>query len=264
MSSNALSLETVKKAFVGNPQDIEGKLSGMLPQASGLEDQTIYIVALSKIALAQAMQKNFEKARETLKRAEKAIVPEGHLAKASVMLEKARIFHQEEDLESALPLYEEVYRFCLSHKLDQEAIDAAHMVAIVAKTPLEKIAWNQLAIDLAKRSKDSNARAWLGSLHHNLGQFLIEAGRYEEALGAFTKAVEFRKQEGYAPNLLMTKWGVARALRFLHRPKEALEILTAIKQEFENLREKNSDLPPEAFSIAADLIDIELTEAKKL
>lgn len=64
------NLENFDDLFVGQPLDIEKKLTDLLPQAQALENKSRYLQILSQIALAQAMQKKFAEAHNTLDIAE--------------------------------------------------------------------------------------------------------------------------------------------------------------------------------------------------
>ncbi len=175
MSSIALSLESVRALFVGDPATIELNFLDLLPRAENAEDKAIYSLMLSKLALAQAMQKRFEEANDTLGKCERAIMSFVPLTKACWMLERARILHQKGEVDAALAGYEESYQFAKANSLDYEMLDSAHMIAIVAKETQEKVRWNLLAIELAK---GSSVQTWLGSLYHNLGMTYIDTAQY--------------------------------------------------------------------------------------
>lgn len=256
-----MSLENFDDLFVGNPVDIERNLKDLLPQASALEDKSIYLQILSQIALAQAMQKKFEAAHQTLDEAEKQLKPENHLARVRILLEKGRVFMQSGHLEQARPYFFQSYELSSEHQFDYHTANAAHMIAIVAKTPDEKIHWNSLAIDLAENSSIKRAKAWLGALYNNLGQAYIEAKQYETALEAFNKSLEIREEEGYAANIRVAKWAIARTLRFLHLHEEALSLLLPLLQEYHSMEAHNElDIPQEILPSVRGLVFEELAE----
>ena len=64
-SQDNKDLENFDDLFVGDPVEIEKNLRALLPRAQALKDKSIYLQILSQIALAQAMQKNFEEAQKT-------------------------------------------------------------------------------------------------------------------------------------------------------------------------------------------------------
>ena len=261
MSSTALSLESVRALFVGDPATIESNFLDLLPRAENAENKAIYSFVLSKLALAQAMQKRFREANDTLDKCEKAITPVVPLTKACWMLERTRVSHQKGEVDAAQVGYEESYQFAKANGLDYEMLDSAHMVAIVAKETQEKVKWNLLAIDLAK---GSSAQGWLGPLYHNLGMAYIDTTQYTESLDAFTQAIDQREKARDTAGLRMARWGYARALRHAGRKEEASTLLRSLKEKCKEMRRSEKfDMPKEMLSLVIDLIDTELAEAEK-
>lgn len=254
-------LENFDDLIVGNPSDIEKNLRGLLPAAFELEDKSIYLQILSQIALTQAMQKDFKGAHDTLNEAEKSLTSKDYLAKIRILLERGRVWMQSGDNEAALPYFIESYTLSEKHHFDYHTANAAHMIAIVAQTPEEKIKWNALAIELVEKSKSIKAQAWRGSLYNNLGQAYIEAQLYEEALSALRKALAFREEEGYVPNVRVAQWAVARALRFQGQHEESLKILLQLKDDYDFMLKHNKlDIPKEMLPSVRGLVFEELAE----
>ncbi len=116
-------------------------------------------------------------------------------------------FSQASDVEGA----EEFYR-----------VDAAHMFAICTSMPKS---WaHKRALDLALASTDARAQSWEGSLLNNWGWDEFDAGRLDEALALFERAVGARRRHGQQARILPAEWAVARCLHLLGRLEEALEI----------------------------------------
>ncbi|MDD9331608.1 MAG: hypothetical protein PV340_03060 [Wolbachia sp.] len=65
------------------------------------------------------------------------------------------------------------------------------MVAIVEKSVNEKIVWNKKSIDLAQKTQDNRAYAWLGALYNNLARKCIEAEQYSEVHSALKQSKKF-------------------------------------------------------------------------
>ncbi len=261
LSDDRSKLENFDELFVGDPEQIEKNLKELLPQAFALENRSTYIQIMSQIALAQAMQKNFDVAHETLNTAEKLLTSQDHLARVRILLERGRVWMQAGNNEAALPLFKQSFDLSAAHHFDYHTCNAAHMIAIVAATPEEKIAWNLRAIELAEKSKIERAQAWLGSLYNNLGQAYIEDRKYEKALIALQQAQKFREKEGYLPNVRIAKWAIARALRLLNRTNEALDILLALDNEYDSMMKRNElDMPKGMLDTARGLVCEELAE----
>jgi tetratricopeptide (TPR) repeat protein len=106
---------------------------------------------------------------------------------------------------------------------DGLAVDAAHMLALVDAPPGEGT-WHTRALDLADTSPDPDARRWRGSLWNNIGWARFEAGDVGGALAAFETALAARREQGKPRETRIAEWSVARCLRALGRPAEALAI----------------------------------------
>ncbi|MDR3646631.1 MAG: tetratricopeptide repeat protein [Candidatus Babeliales bacterium] len=252
---------------LGDPVEIEKKLNELLPQAEILKDKSIYLQMLSQIALTQAMQQKFEDAHKTLDKAEALLAPEYVLAKVRILLERGRVFQQEDLLQQAGKLpearnyFEQAFELSKKHNFDLHTINVAHMIAIIAQAPHDKIKWNKLAIDIAVHTKDEKAKQWFGSLYNNLGQNYLEAKEYELALPVFEKALEYRKKENYLPNIRVAKWAVGSALRFLGRFDEALATqLELIKEYDEIFKCEKFDMPVEILKVVRGYVYEELAE----
>lgn len=258
-STDMSKLERFDELFVGNPIDIERKFKELLPQASGLKDLSIYLQILSQIALAQAMQGHFDEAHQTLDDAEKRLSSIDDLAKVRILLERGRVFMQSGDIARARPFFMESYELSQKHDFDYHTANAAHMIAMVAESPEEQIAWNRRAIELAEHSSVMKAKQWLGALYNNLGHAYIKAKDYDSALDALSESLAFRKEEGYEPNIRVAKWAIARALRHLDKHQEALNILLPLLEEYEvMLKEDKLDIPHEMLPSIRGLVYEEL------
>lgn len=260
-SLSGVRLEDFDDLFVGDPVTIESNLRALIPEAEAREDPSLYLQILSQIALAQAMQKHFDAAHRTLDTAESLLTADGHVARARVLLERGRVWWQSGDTAAAGPLFRQSYEICAAHGLDEHACNAAHMIAIVAEDTQEKIAWNRRAIELAEQSSQPRARAWLGSLHHNLGQAYLDARQFDDALRVFQKTLEFREAEGSAANIRVARWAIARAMRCTGRLEQALSILSALFAEYEHqVASGQRDMPDSMLRVARGLVAEELAE----
>ncbi len=111
-------------------------------------------------------------------------------------------------------------------------VDALHMVALVEATPEAQLDWHHRALDAARASRDAQARRWEGSLAHNIGVSLHEAGRHDEALQSFRDALAARTRDGAAPGRQReARWMVAWELRALRRHDEALGQLRELERD---------------------------------
>jgi tetratricopeptide (TPR) repeat protein len=149
-------------------------------------------------------------------------------------LERGRAFNSAQQATLAKPQFLRAWELAREGGEDGLAVDAAHMVAIAsASEPDVALAWNLSALEFAERSRQPDARRWLGALYNNIGWTYFEKGNLQQSLAVFERAVELRKQEGVGKSLLIAKWCVARTLRALQRTAEALAAQLALLQEYE-------------------------------
>lgn len=244
-----------------DPVKVEVMLTQLLPAALATPDRSIYPQILSQIALSQGMQRKFSEAHATLDKAEAALTRDCEIAKVRICLDRGKVFQQSEHVSNARDCFVQSYNLSTKYGFDSYAIDAAHMIAIISEDSVDKIRWNELAIELANRTDNLQARRWLGSLYNNLGRNYLEASRFEEALDAFTRTLSYRQDEGLIINIRIANWAIACALRGLGRYDEALEILLSLFDEYEALRKcGNLGMPVEMFDTLRGFVCDELAE----
>ncbi|MEX0788523.1 MAG: tetratricopeptide repeat protein, partial [Anaerolineales bacterium] len=138
-----------------------------------------------------------------------------------LMLERGRLHNSSGDPSAARVHFAEAWAAARNSKEDALAVDAAHMLAIVAEGE-EAMRWNTTALEVAENSADPKARRWRASLLNNLGWTHHDGGDFESARGCFERAVPLRQEAGDARELRIARWCVARSLRSTGRVEEAL------------------------------------------
>ena len=123
-------------------------------------------------------------------------------------------------------------------KDDFDAVDAAHMLAIVEEGE-KSLQWNLKALDLAENSKVEKAQKWKGSLYNNLGWTYFENKQYEEALLMFENALQTRQLEGDQNKILIARWCHAKCLRMMGHTEEALETQRDLFEQYRALGRKS-------------------------
>jgi tetratricopeptide (TPR) repeat protein len=215
-----------------NPIVTEQQFRALLPDADKSNDRAYEAELLTQIARTQGMQGKFDDAHATLDRAEKVIdTPTMPKARVRYLLERGRAFNSSDHPDTARPLFVEAMEIAQENHLDGYAIDAVHMIAIVAPTPDEQLKWNYRGVELAEKSSDPAARRWLASLYNNIGCTLDDQKRYDEALKIFQKALELRETMGQKSQVLIARYTIARTLRRLNRIDEALAEALAIHKD---------------------------------
>ncbi|TVQ53814.1 MAG: tetratricopeptide repeat protein [Phycisphaerales bacterium] len=206
-------------------------------------DPANQLVLMTQQARSLGLQRRFDEAHALLERVEQTAAQhpkDGRYGAALpwYVIERGRVFNSAGDRDAAQPLFEEAWKFATSLGWNALAVDAAHMLAIVAG-PEESQRWNERALDLAESSDDERARRWRASLLNNLGWTYHDGGEYERALDHFERALEARKERGQERETLIARWAVARCLRSLGRTDEALSMQRELMTAWDELGEQD-------------------------
>ena len=212
------------------PDSTETAFRAILPAAKASGNRDYLVQLLTQIARAEGLQMKFDAAGKTLEEAEALIAADMKLARVRLLLERGRVLNSSKQREKSGPLFEAAWNLAREAGADGYAVDAAHMLGIVAPGDSSE-AWNQRALAMAERSSDPKARKWLGSLYNNLGWTHHDRKDYEKALEVFRKALTAREAGGKAGEVQIARWCVARTLRSLGRIDEALAIQRALLEE---------------------------------
>lgn len=216
-----------------HPDQTEVKFREVLPQFA--KNGSAYLELLTQIARTHSLRRKFDEAHQILDEVQKEL-KENSRVTVRYLFERGRAFNSAHQPEKAKPLFEEAFERAKELKEDFYAVDALHMLAIVAD-PVSALDLNLRAIQMAESSADEKARGWLGSLYNNLGWTYHEAKEYEAALEIFQKAEAFRRSRNDANVTRIAIWAVARCLRSLNRVEEALSRQLNLEKEFESVKE---------------------------
>jgi len=214
-----------------NPDQTETKFREVLPQ---FPDGNERLELLTQIARTQGLQRKFDEAHKTLDEVEGQLSVDSSRARVRYLLERGRVFNSSKHPDEARPFFEQALTMAQELKEDFYAVDAAHMLAIVAD-PASSLDWNLRAIQMAESSADEKARGWLGSLYNNTGWSYHDMGDFESALEIFQKAESYFGEVRRADRLRIAQWTVARCLRSMNRIEEALSKQMALKAEFDSI-----------------------------
>ena len=147
-----------------------------------------------------------------------------------VTLERGRILNSAGSPADARPLFESAFAAAEGAGFEHLAIDALHMVAIVAPAS-EQEALNRRALILAATAADPRARQWRASLLNNLGWTLFDRGDLLAALTTFEEALAARVEQGKPAEIQVARWCIGRTLRALGRLDEAFAIQQSLAAE---------------------------------
>jgi tetratricopeptide (TPR) repeat protein len=211
----------------GNPAASEQRFRAALAEASG-DDQ---LELLTQIARTYSLRRRFTDPHAVLDEVEPKLPRAGAAPRVRYLLERGRTYYSAGDKVRAKPLFIAAYDLALAEKLDGLAVDAAHMVPIVASSA-EGAQWTERGLALARSSADPKARALLPALLNNHAWNLHDQGRFEEALPVFRDAERAWHATGRQPHGRIASWSVARCLRSLARYDEALVIQRGLEQAY--------------------------------
>ena len=221
-----------------HPDQTEAAFRELLPQAEHNDDRSYHLQLLTQIARTQGLQRQFTEAHLTLDQVQEQLETELVVPTIRYLLERGRIFNSSGQPGEAQAWFQQAWE--LAHIHEEAAffaVDAAHMLAIVARSFEEKIAWNTTALHYALASNDERGRGWCGSLYNNLGWAYHEQGDYERALECFQQALQWQQEHGTAREIRIARWCVGRTLRSLQHTTEAL----ALQQELLAAWEKSNE-----------------------
>jgi tetratricopeptide (TPR) repeat protein len=221
-----------------DPAATERRFRELLPRAEQGADRSWHAQLLTQIARALGLQREFAEAHATLDRAQALLAPDLSTARIRYLLERGRVFNSSGQPEQAAPLFQEAADLAQREQQDFYAVDALHMLAIVAP-PAEQLEWNLRALALAEHSAQPRGRSWLGSLYNNIGWTHHEAGRYQQALEMFQMALYERQAAGRAGQIRIARWSVARAQRSLGQLEVALATQRELLAELEAAEAKD-------------------------
>jgi tetratricopeptide (TPR) repeat protein len=183
-------------------------------------------ILMTQVARALGLQGNYSEGMAILD----AIPTDGDLeVEVRTRLERGRILNTRGDRDEARPEFDAAFEGATSAGLENLAVDALHMLAIVAPAD-EQLALNERAIALANAATDPRARRWLASLYNNTAWTHFDAGNLDEALRLFELALEERLVVNKSRETGIARWAVARTLRAQGRTDEALAAQRDLKR----------------------------------
>lgn len=206
------------------PAQTRARFKAILPKAEAAGDREYTNELLTQIARTYSLEGRFDAAKVVLDQVERQLPERPDLATVRYYLELGRTMNSAGHPRQAKPLFEQAFHLARQLRADYYAIDAAHMVAIVANSFAAQRKWSRLGLQLAAQSTDKRARGWRGPIANNLGWDYFDAGNYEKALTLFQQAYHAFKETGSDRQIDIARWTVARCLRALGRDKEALAI----------------------------------------
>jgi tetratricopeptide (TPR) repeat protein len=181
-------------------------------------NQSVEVEALSQVGRMNLLLDNREAGREALAEAETKAAESDAAGWSRYLGVRGRFEWKDGDLDRARKTFEEMYTYCSTNNLAGRAIDAAHMVAIVAPSPEEQVRWSRFAIEAAEKSGEES---WLGPLWNNLACTYYDGKQFDNALECFLKARDYHWRFSGEVARLFADYHVGMAYRNLGRLDEA-------------------------------------------
>jgi tetratricopeptide (TPR) repeat protein len=207
-----------------DPAESETNFKALIDRAESSGRPAYVAETLTQLARSVGLQRRFGEAHALLDRAEAMLTNDMSRARVRLLLERGRVINSSGDGVASVPLFEQALTQAQAAGLEYLAVDAAHMLGIVAQ-PDEAIEWNERAIEMAEAAGDDDVKGWLGPLYNNLAWTYNDIGEHEKALDLFERDIAFRNSRNLAFQASIALWSKAKTLRFLGRIDEALEIL---------------------------------------
>jgi tetratricopeptide (TPR) repeat protein len=195
------------------PLSSEGRFRAALaplPPASPMA-----VELMTQIARAIGLQGQFDVAHTLLDQAKPMLTEAMPCAAMRYLLERGRLHYlAKTQLDHAYCLFEQARDQALAQGADFYAIDAVHMLGLVA--PLDaQLAWNLKGLELVERTADPRARLWRGTLYMNIGLTFSTQGRYDSALEyLYAAEQELAKHTERSPvRRRIIQWHIRRTLK---------------------------------------------------
>lgn len=229
MQANDLASELDGQWDFGDVAESERRFRTLLERVAG--DPEAEAVVSTQIARALGLQRRFDEAHAILDEVERLPAARGARAFVRLSLERGRLFNSARDPDRARPCFAAAWERAQSAGEVALAVDAAHMLGNVEPDAEIQATWNERALALAEAGDDPLARRWRGPLLNNLGWARHAAGRFDEALIVFERALAAHEERGDPGRIRIARWCVARCLRSLGRTEEALAAQRALEAD---------------------------------
>ena len=175
-------------------------------------NRPVEVESLSQVARLNLIAGNTEIGRDWLEKARERVSSSEPLGWSRFLGVEGRFEWKAGNLKTAQQTFEQMFEYCIENSLWGRAVDAAHMVAIVAENIDEQIKWTNNGIELAEAH---GSHQWLGPLWNNLGGIYYDNKQFAKALESYLKAREYHWQYSSESSKLFADYHVGMTYRFL-------------------------------------------------
>jgi len=191
---------------------------GAVDKARKEFNRSVEVEALAQVARMHLVQDRKDEGRAFLQQAAGRADDSDPMGWSRYLGVRGRFEWQDDDLITSRATFDTMYEYCTVNALWGRAVDAAHMIAIVAETTEEQIAWARKGIEAAEAAGEES---WLGPLWNNLAVTYWENKDYDSALTCFEAAREFHWRFSGETAKMFADYHIGMTLRFLGRFDEA-------------------------------------------
>jgi predicted negative regulator of RcsB-dependent stress response len=195
-------------------------------------DEPVATYASTQVARALGLQGRYDEGHAVLD----ALSPGDAEARVRLALERGRLLRSAGEDAASRTSFEAAAHEAQQAGLDELAVDALHMIALVVE-PAHRIDAHYRALAWARAADDPAARDWDASILNNIGMAYADVGDHGGALAAFEDALEARLRIGDAARTRVARWMVAWSLRHLGVVGLAREMQLALKAELDAIGE---------------------------
>ncbi|MEA3297414.1 MAG: tetratricopeptide repeat protein [candidate division Zixibacteria bacterium] len=218
-------------------------------------NRSVEVEALSQMARMNLILNNKDKGREWLVKAQSTASDSDPMGWSRYLGVKGRFEWQDKDLSQAHETFDQMYDYCNSNALWGRAVDAAHMIAIVAESPEEQIKWGRLGIEAAEAG---DVESWLGPLWNNLAGTYYDLKQFDSTLECYQKAREYHWRHSGEVGKLFADYHIGMTYHLLGNDEEAGKWLRPVLAWAERL-ENHSAIG----QACEDLGEIEIAKGNK-
>lgn len=213
------------------------KYQESLQQARREFNRPVEVEALAQLARVYLIQGNKEEGRKWLAQAQEKASDNDPMGWSRYLGVRGRFEWKDDSLPAARQTFDEMYTYCNVNAIWGRAVDAAHMIAIVAETPEEQIEWSRRGIEAAEAGDQEK---WLGPLWNNLAITYYDQKLYDTALDCFLKAREYHWRYSDETAKLFADYHVGMIYRYLGKYDEAGKWLRPVLAWAERLKNRGA------------------------
>ncbi|MBD3257966.1 hypothetical protein GF377_06000 [candidate division GN15 bacterium] len=230
MTSQQMSADEQLKAAdsVFQTRDYQAALEEYLAVLDAAEaefNRPVETEALAQIARMHLILGEKEDGREWLDKAAEKATDSDPMGWSRYLGVKGRYEWKDDDLASARKTFNDMYVYCNTNALWGRAVDAAHMIAIVAESPADQLEWSRRGIEAAETGGEER---WLGPLWNNMAITYFDQKQYDTALTCFQNAREYHWRHSGEMGKLYADYHVGMTYRKMGELEKAKQWLRPV------------------------------------